>query len=843
MKSGRSFGSRFPEAAAGSFLPLAVFLLILFRFGILPFGGTTLLFSDLDSQYIEFMAEYRRILLGQGSLFYSWNAGIGMNFLALAAYYLASPFNFLLALFPENDLPLAVSLITALKIACAGGAFGLFLRKRYGRNGMIPLFSACYALSAYTLGYAFNIMWLDAVVWLPLLCLETENLLDGKRSGMPLLTLCFALSFVSQFYMSWMTGIFCAFYFLTRLYVRRFSFRDSLRAALRFAFCAGTAAGLSAFLLVPAFFVLKNNMGLLGQEFPPAGGNFPFYTVFAKAWPGSFDGIKDCLPHIYCGISALTGLILFFLKKEIPGRDKAAGGLMTALLLFSFWFRPLDFLWHAMDHPSWFPFRYAFLFSFQALGCACEAFREGPGKRDLLTASALCLIPFGIFAAAARPGLPVLAADLLLLVLYPLALILFPRKIRTAGFTLLCCAELLMNGCMTLGTFADGYTRLEDYRSFQTKYRSLAEPLLPRDGEFYRMEKTALRNYNDPLGIGYPGVSHFSSTASARQSEFLKRLGFNCYATWCTYQGATQATDAMLRIRYEFGEAGKADSAAAGADVWEHPAQFPLFFFADEAFARYDFFAEDVNAVRRQDDLLRLLEGPGAEPFFTELPVEIVRLENLEKDTGLNYRRIDPEKPAWIDARVTKAPGRSVYLSVPGASLNYTVTVGNEREVISAKRDFAPFPVCLDGSGGEDAVDVRVETMTGTLENGIFAYALDTDRLLALSGRLSEDAPSAEKLSGTEFLLRTDASDRERWVVSSIPFDGGWHVSADGKDLPLKMIHNSVLGFILPEGCDTVRVRFRPYGWETGLALSGAALLLWIAMVLFETGGKRRTRA
>ena len=83
-------------------LPAVLFLLLLLKFQILPFGDRTLLFSDLDSQYIEFMAEYRRILLGEGSFFYSWHAGLGMNFIAVITYYLASPFNLLLVFFPED---------------------------------------------------------------------------------------------------------------------------------------------------------------------------------------------------------------------------------------------------------------------------------------------------------------------------------------------------------------------------------------------------------------------------------------------------------------------------------------------------------------------------------------------------------------------------------------------------------------------------------------------------------------------------------------------------------------------------------------------------------------------
>ena len=302
-------------------LPAAIFLVTLLRYRIVPFGETTLLFSDLDSQYIEFMAEYRRVLLGQGSLFYSWNAGLGMNFFALTAYYLASPFNFLLVLFTEDWLPLAVSLITVLKLGCAGAAFAFFIREKSGgKNGLLPLFGACYALNAWAVGYAFNIMWLDALIWLPLLCAGTDALLRDSRHAMTKLVPLFALSFISQFYMAWMTGLFCALYFLSQLIVQKAPLRKWIRDGIRFGICAGTAAGLSAFLLLPTWFVLKNNMGLAGQEFPPASGAFSFPALFGKLMIGSFDGVKDCLPHIYCGLPAVIGLCLYFTRRGIPRR-------------------------------------------------------------------------------------------------------------------------------------------------------------------------------------------------------------------------------------------------------------------------------------------------------------------------------------------------------------------------------------------------------------------------------------------------------------------------------------------------------------------------------------------
>ena len=546
-------------------LPVIIFLLLLFRHHIVPFGETTLLISDLDTQYIEFMAEYRRILLGQGSLFWSWHAGLGMNFTALAAYYLASPFNFLLILFPQNELPLAVTVLTTLKLGCAGAAFAYFIQTHHKNPEyrLIPVFSACYALSAYSLGYAFNIMWLDAMIILPLLCAGIDRLIDTKRKAMTVLMLMLALSFLSQFYMAWMTGSFCALYYVTQILIRKIGSRGFLHICFRFFLCVGIAMGLSAFLLLPAFFVLKNNMGLIGQTFPDPEGQFSFFRIIPKLFLGSFDGVKDCLPHIYCGLPAIFGALLYFTRKDIQTREKIISGLVTGFLLFSFWFKPLDFLWHAMDHPSWFPFRYAFVFCFWILSLAYTGFSGY--KTETLKKYFLIFTAAEILVLAAASGLQ--RRDFVFLMLNSIFLLSCAilnlnktKTIRIVSLALAVSAELFINGNMIISDFSGGYTGKSDYLSFHEHYRKLTEAVLPKGNEFYRMEKNEYRNYNDPLGIGYPGISHFSSTASTRQAEFLKRLGFNCYATWCTYEGSTAASDALLGVRYEFWGTGKQDS-------------------------------------------------------------------------------------------------------------------------------------------------------------------------------------------------------------------------------------------------------------------------------------------
>ena len=816
-------------------LPALILSLLLICHQIVPFGDTTLLFSDLDTQYVEFMAEYRRVLLGDGSFFWSWHAGLGMNFIALIAYYLASPFNILLIFFSENQLPQAVSLLTVLKLSSAGTAFSFYLwNKDHRKSLLLPLFSACYALSTFTLGYMFNLMWLDALIWLPLLCMGIDRLNSSGRKEMSLLIILFTLSFVSQFYMAWMTGLFCALYFLAQLIIRKTAFRNCLRLTALFGICVAVAAGLSAFLLLPTYFVLKNNMGLLGQEIPQFFGQFPFLKIFQKIFIGSFDGIKDCLPHIYCGLPALIGTVFFFTGSKISVREKMVTGIVMIILLFSFWFAPLDFLWHAMDHPSWFPYRYAFVFCFWILTLAYKGFSEGE-KTNLLTSSAFVFflaVVSVLFYDGDRVGLLLLNGSFL--TGYIVINCIRREIIRRVLWTVLVITELFLNGNLIIANNSGGYTKADDFWNYHGHYRTLVSRLLPDESDFYRIEKNEYRNYNDALGIGYPGISHFSSTASVRQAEFLKRLGFNCYATWCTYEGSTSASDALLGIRYEMWGSGKQDSIHLEEDIIEHPARFPLFFFSSSEFARYDFFGE-TDAITRQDDLLRLLEGNGAETYFEPVPVNITHFENLKTNNGKDYFKVDSSRDAFFEAEIKPVPGRSLYLFLPGASLSHTVRVNDSDELMNGGRDYSPFPICLDAYTAGERVKIRVEAVSDALIGGVEAFALDTERLSALSDSINTAAPRMVRTGNTSFRLETDAENEDRLIVSSIPFDAGWQVKINDQRQPLKSVFDSILGFILPAGMETVEITYQPYGWNIGLMLSGVSLLIWGILILFET--------
>lgn len=103
-----------------------------------PFGKYSMLYSDMYHQYYPFFVAFRRALRSGSGLLYTWSIGMGMDYLGLISYYLASPLNLLSVLVPEGWLLEFFSLLVPVKLGFAGMFFAIFLKSCSART-MRPL--------------------------------------------------------------------------------------------------------------------------------------------------------------------------------------------------------------------------------------------------------------------------------------------------------------------------------------------------------------------------------------------------------------------------------------------------------------------------------------------------------------------------------------------------------------------------------------------------------------------------------------------------------------------------------------------------------------------------------
>ena len=167
-------------------IPCLLMLVIYACVGIYPFGKKSLLTVDMAGQYVAFFNAYKNIFTGGISAFYSFSKTLGGNMFGLITYYLMSPFNLIILLFDKMSITEAILLINILKIGSCGLTSFIYFDKTFKDRKLVTLvFSIVYALCAYNIVYSQNLLWLDGVIFLPLVFLGIDKLIEKEIGTIP----------------------------------------------------------------------------------------------------------------------------------------------------------------------------------------------------------------------------------------------------------------------------------------------------------------------------------------------------------------------------------------------------------------------------------------------------------------------------------------------------------------------------------------------------------------------------------------------------------------------------------------------------------------------------------
>ena len=397
-------------------IPVTALIALMIWEGATPFGQKSLLYSDMWHQYFPFFKAFREALLSGESLLFSWNVGMGMDYLGLISYYLASPLYLLSVLLPETWVLPYFSLLMPIKLGLASLFFAYFLKKLFNKNDFsIALFGSFYALCAWALGYQWNIMWLDTFALLPLVALGTVSLLRDRK--FVLYTVTLALSIFANYYIGFFTCIFVLLAFICYQICNCKSIKRFFEDLCRIALFSVLAIGMTAILELPALAALRNTYSSV-NSFPndfslnivdynlcapareawdafklakeagtPAIGLW-FKAVWASFGPvlngmgqaagnlagGGVPSFMEGLPNVYAGISTLLLSFLFLMAGNVKMREKLCCIFLLLFFLVSFVVRQLDYIWHGFHFTNMIPYRFSFLYSFVMLYMAYRAY-------------------------------------------------------------------------------------------------------------------------------------------------------------------------------------------------------------------------------------------------------------------------------------------------------------------------------------------------------------------------------------------------------------------------------------------------------------------------------------
>ena len=115
----------------------------------------------------------------------------------------------------------------------------------------------------------------------------------------------------------------------------------------------------------------------------------------------------------------------------------------------------------------------------------------------------------------------------------------------------------------------------------------------------------------------------------------------------------------------------------------------------------------------------------------------------------------------------------------------------------------------------------------------IFIYTIDNDKFLKAIETLEKNKLNITSFKETKIEGNITLDDN-MVVYTSIPYDEGWHVKVDNKEVKTQKLAKALLTFEAPSGKHNITIYYRIKGLGLGLLVSFVSLVLALGDILFH---------
>ncbi|MDD6265456.1 MAG: YfhO family protein [Clostridia bacterium] len=865
----------YPTLIAAFFVPTVVLLLIQAALSCYPFGESSVLVLDLNGQYVYFFEGLRKIIHSGQSILYSWSRAMGGEFLGIFAYYLASPFSLIVALFREENITEALFVIELLKCGACGLTMAYYLHRSHkGAQIAKVIFSTLYALCGYAVVYGHNIMWIDALIYLPLITLGIEKLISERKYKLFVITLYLCVS--ATFYIGYMVCIWVVLYFFYYYFSRNDGISNNfygekahfIKSLLRIGFFSLIACAMAAWILMPTYTSLqfgKNTFQKTDFTFAP---KFTFFEFFAKFLFGSYDTVRpEGLPIVYCGMLTLLLFPLYFLSKKVKAREKIWGGVLVGILCFSMAASTVDIIWHGLQRPNWLNYRYSFMLVFIMLVFSYRAFceiKDFDYRIITAIAASVCVLIFIVqqMKFTNTPDLTCIWISAGLVLIYLVALHPVKHEYLGKGGALILCVIVLVEtysaGLFNLNALDNDVTisSRTSYQSFLSQYRDIVDEVKSKDTSFYRMEKTSHRKTNDNFSLGINGLSNSTSTLNASQIKFLNQMGYSSKSHWSEYLGGTPVSDAILGLKYiiynsmypndlyELYASDESNSTYAYYNPYSLSVAFASSkeintnFKIDSFVTPFELMNKMVGAFVGKDSTVEL---------FRKIEIEETKTENVINSSiqgHTKYTAEASEESAQVTYTITAPDDKTVYMFIPSdypREVNIYVNgspkgtfFGNETDRIVELGKYEA------GRKLNVTLSLTEENLYIDKSSDFYFASLDEDLYRSTFEALKKGNFNITEHSSTRLYGNITMPKGMTTLFTTIPYDEGWVLKVDGKVTPIIKTANALISANLSEGTHEIELCYNPKCFTVGLTVSAFAVLIFATVCIFERNYRKK---
>lgn len=840
-----------------------------------PFGDEQILATDLWHQYYPFLVDFQDKLQEGSSLLWTWKSGGGTNYIALMAYYLASPLNFFSVFVPSEYLREFLAVITCVKIGAASLFFAMFLNIVFKKRDITVVgFGTMYALCSFIMGYYWNVIWLDTIALLPLVVAGTIILLRDNKFGLYVSAL--ALSVLANYYIGLFT---CIFVVIVCISYSIIEFKNIKKLLLDFVKMVGFSAlgvGITAILTVPTALALGSTHSSdntfpttyainIGDTSDFAGTMQAFAKVISNSVAFVEPTTKEGLPNIYCGMVALVLGILFFTCSKIKIRERVAAGVTLLFFIFSFIIRQLDFIWHGFHFPNMLPHRFSFLYSFVLIVMAFRVFMYIKDIKmyqigiALVPVIAIIITAFNVQSKEVAEGTEnknwPLIATIFLVTLIVLWLVFYclksvPREALAIALTIICLAEGACSAYMGVKTV--GVTTTTSYPLGTTDTLNVVEKMeeLEQNNEdLYRAEVTKYHTLNDNALIGVNGVSMFSSVVNSDITAYMEKFGICGWvaSNRYTYQESSPFTNMMLNIKYLISPYGnfldtdhlQLKHQSGAVKLLENKCYLPQGFMVSEDLLSFNMATASANPFDNQNTIFRLATGLDGN-LYEALEVE------TQGHTGYEDFNVTKEYYGFYRFNVVNSavePHFKFNYTAPydgtayayfqcGEGENVDLKV-NDTNVISnyVKR---PYIMQMGTVKKGDKLSVYSNLKDATVGSAsVYCNMLNEELFQQGLEKLSQSTLKCTKSTDTRIEGTIDVKE-DGLFYTSIAYDKGWRAFVDGEEVEITPVCDALVAFKLDAGHHDIQLKYCPAGFVPGVIITFVSIALLIGLYVLS---------
>ena len=819
-------------------IPIIIMIGVYLSQGIYWNSDTSPLLGDGFHQYVIFDIALRNILHGNGSLFYTFTSGLGLNFYALSSYYLGSFLSPLVYFFDLTNMPDAVYLTTLLKFGLIGLSTYFSLNKLF-QSIPKPLklaLSTSYALMSFTVSQLEIKTWLDVFILIPLIITGLHLLITEKKFLLYFTSL--SILFIQNYYFGYMTALFLIFWYLCQI---SWDFKTRKSSFLDFIITSFLAGMASLILTLPTLFDLQTHGEKLTEVTKFQTESSWYLDLFAKQFIGSFDTTKyGAIPMIFVGLLPFILTILFFTLKSIKFHVKLIYAIFFAFLIASFYIEALDLFWQGMHTPNMFLHRYAWIFSTLLIYTAAEVLNRLKEIKIWNFLVSLFLIVTGFLATIYLKSHYSFLTDLNILltleflIVYSLLLLAVIKKFISVNlFAILISLFIMVEMSLNASSQIDGIAKEWGFASRSAYSRDI--PAMESfstyiENQFTRTEKLETQTGNDSMKFNYNGISQFSSVRNRSASSTLDKLGFKSSGTNLNLRYANNSilADSLFGIQYNISDSPidkygfKDIYQKDNLTLYENQYSLPIAFASQSVYNDVKFTEHTLD---NQASFLNQLADVNFD-YFSPIPYE--KTENT--DDLINVTSSSNEDAA-IQYQIEVPENSQVYLSFTNLHFSndkqkkVDILVNGEKKTFTTDNVFSFFNLGYTKEKKTFNINVSFPGNSQVSFESPTFYRLDTKTFTEAIQKIKEQ-PVTVSTSKNKVFATYDVK-QDTSIFFTIPYDKGWSAYQDGKKIEIKQAQTGFIKVDVPKGKGTITLSFIPNGFVVGAICSFTSLLLF----------------